>query len=110
MWVIASTMHMEGKAKVWYEAYRLRQTVGDWYEFMDNVESHFADLPTSVHTMGTAHLSVHVHASEDISPATTTKCANKSPLEVMVMDKADKPITISYDEEVLPMLVVYPCS
>jgi hypothetical protein len=43
MWVIAATMHMEGEARVWYNAYRLRQTVGDWSEFMDNVESHFAE-------------------------------------------------------------------
>jgi hypothetical protein len=66
---------------------------------MDNVVSHFADLPASIPILGTSHPSVHVHASEDISPTTITKCANVSPLEVMVMDKAAESIAISYDEE-----------
>lgn len=86
MWVIAATMHMEGKAKVWYEAYRLRQAVGDWSEFMDNVESHFgvADLPPLVPIMGVSHPSYSVHASEDISPKPPNSCLPVSFKEVMV--------------------------
>ncbi|KAM0856928.1 hypothetical protein ACQ4PT_048802 [Festuca glaucescens] len=41
MWVLAASMHMDGKAKEWYEAYRLRQPVGNWSEFMDVVEANF---------------------------------------------------------------------
>ncbi|KAK1615067.1 hypothetical protein QYE76_020584 [Lolium multiflorum] len=41
LWVIAARMHMDGEAKEWFEAYKLRQVVGDWSEFMDAVEAHF---------------------------------------------------------------------
>lgn len=41
MWVLAASMHMDDKAKVWYEAYKLRQPVGNWSEFMDTVEANF---------------------------------------------------------------------
>jgi hypothetical protein len=32
---------MDGIAKEWFDAYKLHQVVGDWYEFMDDVEENF---------------------------------------------------------------------
>lgn len=91
MWVVAATMHMEGKAKVWYEAYKLRQAVGDWPEFMDTVEAHFGveDPPPATPIVGAAPPSVVVHASGDISPAPPTRCLTVNPKEVM--DTAAEP-------------------
>jgi hypothetical protein len=67
LWVIAARMHMDGKAKEWFEAYKLRQVVGDWYEFMDAVEAHFGSrdfrqelhvemLPFEISAAGATHL------------------------------------------------------
>jgi hypothetical protein len=77
MWVIAARMHMDGKAKEWFEAYKLRQVVTDWPEFIDDVEAHFGvgDLPPSTTILGADHLSVAVDASGDISPNVMDKAA-----------------------------------
>jgi hypothetical protein len=90
MWVIAAKLHMDGKAKIWYETYRLRQVVGDWSEFMESVELHFgaADLPPLTPILGSAQPSLNVYASEDIS--CSTPCLNESQQEVM--DKAAEPM------------------
>jgi hypothetical protein len=81
LWVIAARMHMDGKAKEWFEAYKLRQVVSDWPEFIDDVEAHFGvgDLPPSTLILGVDHLNVTVDASGGISPN--------------VMDKAVEPVT-----------------
>lgn len=81
---------MDGKAKIWYETYRLRQVVGDWSEFMESVELHFgaADLPPLTPILGSAQPSLNVYASEDIS--CSTPCLNESQQEVM--DKAAEPM------------------
>jgi hypothetical protein len=83
MWVIAARMHMDGKAKEWFEAYKLRLVVTDWPEFIDDVEAHFGvgDLPPSTTILGADHLSVAVDASGDISPN--------------VMDKAVEPMELA---------------
>lgn len=65
LWVIAARMHMDGEAKEWFEAYKLRQVVGDWSEFMDAVEAHFGSrdfrqelqvdmLPSEISVVGAA--------------------------------------------------------
>jgi hypothetical protein len=77
MWVIAARMHMDGKAKEWFEAYKLRKVVGAWPEFIGDVEGHFAvgDL-TSTTILGVAtHPSEAVHAGGDISLETPTRCS-----------------------------------
>jgi hypothetical protein len=86
---------MEGKAKIWYEAYRLSQVVGDWSEFMESVELHFgvADLPPLTPILGTAQPSVNVHASEYISCATPIRCLKESEREVM--DRAVEPMKLT---------------
>jgi hypothetical protein len=68
---------MDGKAKEWFEAYKLRQVVTDWPEFIDDVEAHFGvgDLPPSTTILGADHLSVAVDASGDISPNVMDKAA-----------------------------------
>ncbi|KAK1612329.1 hypothetical protein QYE76_036002, partial [Lolium multiflorum] len=85
MWVVAARMHMDGKAKEWFEAYRLRQVVSDWPEFINDVEAHFGvgDLPPLATILGTGHSTVVVHVSGHISPGTPTRCLPVSPKEVM---------------------------
>jgi hypothetical protein len=88
MWVIAATMHMDGKAKEWFEAYRLRQVVGDWPEFIDDVEAHFVvgALSPSTTILGDDHPCGVVHGTVDISPETPTRCSPVSPKEVTTTD------------------------
>jgi hypothetical protein len=76
---------MDGQAKEWFEAYKLRQVVSDWHEFISDVEAHFGvgDLPPSTTILGADHLNVVVHASEDISPNvmdTTVESTEPTPL------------------------------
>jgi hypothetical protein len=43
-WTTTVRMHMDGKAKEWFEVYRLHQVVGDWSEFMEAVEANFGNV------------------------------------------------------------------
>jgi hypothetical protein len=85
MWVIAARMHMDGKAKEWFEAYKLRKVVGAWPEFIGDVEAHFAvgDLTSTTILGVAAHPSEVVHAGGDISLETPTRCSPVSAKEMM---------------------------
>jgi hypothetical protein len=100
LWVIAARMHMDGKAKEWFEAYKLRQVVSDWPEFIDDVEAHFGvrDLPPSTTVLGADHLNVVVDASGGISPNVMDKAAE--PVELATVTHMAEPVAAS-DEMVL---------
>jgi hypothetical protein len=103
MWVIAARMHMDGKAKEWFEAYRLRQVVGDWPEFIDDVEAHFVvgALSPSTAILGDDHPCGVVHGIVDISPETPTRCSPLSPKEVTTTDaKPMKPTPFQLVESI----------
>jgi hypothetical protein len=91
---------MDGKAKEWFEAYKLRQVVSDWPEFIDDVEAHFGvgDLPPSTSVLGADHLNVVVDASGGISPNVMDKAAQ--PTELATVTHMAEPVAAS-DEMVL---------
>lgn len=70
-------MHMEGRQGLVrpYEAYKLRQVVGEWHEFMYDVEAHFGvgELPPSTQILDAAPPSVVLHATGDISVTQPTR-------------------------------------
>jgi hypothetical protein len=77
---------MHGKAKDWFEAYKLRKVIGDWPEFIGDVEAHFGveDLTPSTTILGVAaHSSKVVQASGDISLEKPTRCSPVSSKEMM---------------------------
>nr|XP_051190460.1 uncharacterized protein LOC127303801 [Lolium perenne] len=41
MWLTAATMHLEGNAAHWYQAYKLKHTVQGWPDFISAVEAKF---------------------------------------------------------------------
>uniref|UniRef100_A0ACD6ATY1 Uncharacterized protein n=1 Tax=Avena sativa TaxID=4498 RepID=A0ACD6ATY1_AVESA len=41
MWLTAATMHLEGNAAHWFQAYKLKHTVHGWPEFITAVEAKF---------------------------------------------------------------------
>ena len=65
----------------------MRQAVGDWFEFIDDVEAHFGDgdPSPSTTTLDVSHVSDVVHASGDMSPETPTTGFHESPKEALAI-------------------------
>jgi hypothetical protein len=43
MWMIAASMHMEENATKWLQMYKIRRGLGDWSEFVVDVERKFGE-------------------------------------------------------------------
>jgi hypothetical protein len=41
MWLTAATLHLEGNATHWYQAYKLQHEVNNWTQFINTVEAKF---------------------------------------------------------------------